>query len=85
MDCKKALAETDGDFDAAIDFLRKKGQKVSAKRADRDAKEGVIIVRPQSADGGRGAMAEVNCETDFVARNEEFPGFCQNEIASIGC
>ena len=79
MDCKKALTETGGDFEAAIDFLRKKGQKVSAKRADREAKEGVIV-SAVSASGDRGVIAEVNCETDFVARNEEFQAFAQ-EVA----
>ena len=74
MDCKKALQEADGDFDAAIDLLRKKGQKVAAKRADREAKEGVIATAT-SEDGKVGAVAEVNCETDFVARNEDFQAF----------
>ena len=74
MDCKKALQEADGDFDAAIDLLRKKGQKVAAKRADREAKEGVIATAT-SEDGKTGAVAEVNCETDFVARNEDFQAF----------
>ena len=80
MDCKKALTESGGDFDAAVDFLRKKGQKVSAKRSDREAKEGVIVTAV-SEDGATGVIAEVNCETDFVARNEEFQAFAQ-EIAS---
>lgn len=71
MDCKKALVEADGDFDAAIELLRKKGQKVAAKRADREASEGVIATR--SADDGTTAiLVEVNCETDFVARNDDF-------------
>lgn len=74
MDCKKALAETNGDFDAAIELLRKKGQKVAAKRADRDAKEG-LVVAATSADGKVGILAEVNCETDFVARNDDFQSF----------
>jgi elongation factor Ts len=74
MDCKKALQEANGDFDAAIDFLRKKGQKVAAKRADRDATEGQIIAR--SADGDKtAALVEVNSETDFVARNDDFQNF----------
>jgi elongation factor Ts len=76
MDCKKALAEANGDFDQAIDLLRKKGQKVAAKRADREAKEG-LIVTAVSSDGKRGAIAEVNCETDFVARNDEFSAFVE--------
>ena len=79
MDCKKALQEADGDFDAAIDLLRKKGQKVAAKRADREAKEGVIATAT-SEDGKTGVVAEVNCETDFVARNEDFQAFA-DEIA----
>ncbi|MGA7303302.1 MAG: translation elongation factor Ts [Rhodothermales bacterium] len=81
MDCKKALTESGGDFEAAIDFLRKKGQKVSAKRADREAKEGVIVTAVTD-DGSTGVIAEVNCETDFVARNEEFQGFA-DEIAAL--
>ncbi len=74
MDCKRALQETNGDFDAAIDVLRKKGQKVAAKRADRDATEGQIISR-LSDDSKTGALIEVNSETDFVARNEGFQTF----------
>lgn len=71
MDCKKALVEADGDFDAAVDILRKKGQKVSAKRADRDAKEGAIFVHA-NGDGTEAVLIELNCETDFVARNDDF-------------
>jgi elongation factor Ts len=71
MDCKKALAETNGDLEQAIDFLRKKGQKISDNRADRDANEGAVFVA-QSADGKKGVLIELNCETDFVARNEDF-------------
>ena len=71
MDCKKALAETNGDFEAAIDFLRKKGQKISAKRADREATEGVAVVKT-SADNKLGIAVLLSCETDFVAKNEEF-------------
>src|SRR5687768_4356383 len=66
MDCKKALTEANGDFDAAIDILRKQGQKVAAKRADRDATEGLVIAKT-SADNTRGVLVCVNCETDFVA------------------
>jgi elongation factor Ts len=76
MDCKKALSEANGDFDAAIDLLRKKGQKVAANRADRDATEGVIVTAV-TPDGATGVLAEVNSETDFVARNEEFTAFAQ--------
>jgi elongation factor Ts len=71
MDCKKALTEADGDFEAAIDLLRKKGQKVSASRADRKASEGAIFVKTD-ANGHEGVLIALNCETDFVARNEEF-------------
>ena len=74
MDCKKALQEANGDFDTAIDLLRKKGQKVAAKRADREAKEGVIVTAATS-DQKTALLVEVNCETDFVARNEEFQKF----------
>ncbi len=81
MDCKKALEETNGDFEAAIDLLRKKGQKVAAKRADREAKEGLIVTAVAS-DSKRGVIVEVNCETDFVARNEEFASFAQG-VADI--
>jgi elongation factor Ts len=71
MDCKKALAESGGDMEAAIEYLRKKGQKVAEKRADREAKQGLIAVHI-SDDGKKAAAIELNCETDFVARNEEF-------------
>jgi elongation factor Ts len=69
MDCKKALTETNGDFEAAIDLLRKKGQKVAANRSDRDAKEGLAIAK---TNGARGIVIVLNCETDFVAKNEDF-------------
>ncbi|MCH2451433.1 MAG: translation elongation factor Ts [Gracilimonas sp.] len=71
MDCKKALAEADGDFDQAVEYLRKKGQQVSEKRADREANQGLILSRI-SDDKKKAVMIEINCETDFVARNEEF-------------
>lgn len=71
MDCKKALAEASGDFDAAIDFLRKKGQKVAANRSERDAKEGLVIAKV-SSDGKKGILIVLNCETDFVAKNDDF-------------
>lgn len=79
MDCKKALTETNGDIDAAVDVLRKKGVATAAKKAGRAANEGVIAhyIRP---DGKLGLLVEVNCETDFVAKNEVFGEFC-NEIA----
>lgn len=80
MDCKKALTETNGDFEAAIDYLRKKGAKVAASRQDRESKEGVVIART-SEDGKRGVIIELNCETDFVAKNAEFIAFA-NAIAN---
>ncbi len=80
MDCKKALTETNGDFEAAIDYLRKKGAKVAASRQDRESNEGVVIART-SADGKRGVIIELNCETDFVAKNAEFIAFA-NAIAN---
>jgi len=80
MDCKKALTETNGDFEAAIDFLRKKGAKVAASRQDRESNEGVVIART-STDGKRGVIIELNCETDFVAKNAEFIAFA-NQIAN---
>ena len=70
MDCKNALVENDGDFDKAIDFLRKKGQKLANKRADRDANEGVVIAKTD-ADNKFAAVIMINCETDFVAKNED--------------
>lgn len=82
MDCKKALEEANGDFDKAVDLLRKKGQKVAAKRADREANEG-LIVTALSDDARTGAMAEVNSETDFVARNEEFVRFAHDIVVLI--
>ncbi|MEP2770739.1 MAG: translation elongation factor Ts [Fulvivirga sp.] len=77
MDCKKALTEADGDFDAAIDLLRKKGQKVSASRADRDATEGSVFVKTND-DNTEGVLVALNCETDFVGKNEEFLGLGNN-------
>lgn len=73
-DCKKALEEAGGDMQAAIEWLRKRGAASVAKRADRDANEGIVIAKT-SADGKVGAIVEVNCETDFVGRNEEFVAF----------
>ncbi len=81
MDCKKALTETNGDFESAIDFLRKKGAKVAASRQDRESNEGVVIART-SSDGKRGVIIELNCETDFVAKNAQFIAFA-NHIANI--
>jgi len=71
MDCKKALTEAGGDFEKAIEILRKKGQKVSASRSDRDAKEGSVFVKV-SDDRKEAVLIALNCETDFVAKNEEF-------------
>jgi len=79
MDCKKALNETDGDFEAAVDWLRKKGLSKAAKKADRVAAEGLVAVATQ---GGQGAVVEVNSETDFVARNEKFQSAVK-EIAAL--
>lgn len=76
MDCKKALVETNGDFEAAIDVLRKKGQKVAAKRGENEAKEGVIFAQT-TEDGKSGVMLTLNCETDFVAKNDDFRAFVQ--------
>jgi len=80
MDCKKALQETNGDMEQAIDYLRKKGAKVSANRADRDAAEGAVIAIA-SSDKKTGVVIRLNCETDFVAKNEEFVAFA-NAIAN---
>jgi elongation factor Ts len=74
MDCKKALTEANGDLEAAVDFLRKKGQKVAGNRADRDANEGVVISKVNS-DLSRGVLVVLNCETDFVAKNQDFIDF----------
>ena len=81
MDCKKAVVEANGDFEAAIDYLRKKGAKVAASRSDRDSNEGVVIAKT-SADGKQGFIVEVNCETDFVAKNADFIAFA-NSIADL--
>jgi len=77
MDCRKALTESAGDFEAAIDWLRKQGQKVAAKRSDREAKEGVIIAKT-SADNKTGFIVCISCETDFVSKNAEFVAFAQS-------
>ena len=77
LDCRKALTETDGDFEAAIDWLRKQGQKVAAKRSDREAKEGVIIAKT-SADNKVGFIVCISCETDFVSKNADFVAFAQS-------
>lgn len=77
MDCKKALTEAGGNFDAAVDLLRKKGIASAGKKAGRDAKEG-LIVKYLREDNKLGLLVEVNCETDFVARNESFGAFCDD-------
>ncbi|MCG9898760.1 MAG: translation elongation factor Ts [Hydrotalea sp.] len=77
MDCRKALTETNGDFEAAIDWLRKQGQKVAAKRSDREAKEGVVIAKT-SADNKTGFVLCISCETDFVSKNADFVAFAQS-------
>ena len=82
MDCKKALQETEGDFEKAIDYLRKKGQKVAEKRADRDANEGIVLAKT-TEDHSFGAVIMVNCETDFVGKNEEFQKFGK-DLATVG-
>lgn len=74
MDCKKALQESDGDFDKAIEIIRKKGQAIANKRADREASEGAVLAKVNS-EGTRGAIITLNCETDFVAKNEDFVKF----------
>jgi elongation factor Ts len=79
MDCKKALVETDGDFEAAVDVLRKKGQKVAAKRGDNETKEGLIYAQSTS-DGRSGVVLALSCETDFVAKNSDFQAFVQSLV-----
>lgn len=79
MDCKKALTETKGDFEAAMDYLRKKGAKISASRADRAAAEGAVIA-VTSSDAKKGVAIKLICETDFVGKNEAFIAFAR-EIA----
>ncbi|WP_343669536.1 translation elongation factor Ts [Chitinophaga sp.] len=79
MDCRKALVESDGDFEKAVDYLRKKGQKVAALRSDRETKEGVIIAKT-AADGKTGVVVALGCETDFVAKNEDFIKFAQSLV-----
>lgn len=81
MDCKKALVESEGDFEKAIEILRKKGQKVAANRTDKEAKEGLVIAK-SAADGKRGVILALNCETDFVAKTEGFTSVA-NKIAEI--
>ena len=77
MDCRKALVESNGDFEEAIDYLRKKGQKVAALRGDREAKEGVVIAKT-TADNKTGIVLNVSCETDFVSKNADYIAFAQS-------
>ena len=79
LDCRKALTESNGDFESAIDWLRKQGQKVAAKRSDREAKEGVVLAKT-SADGKTGMIVCVSCETDFVSKNADFVAFADSII-----
>ena len=79
MDCKKALVETDGDFEAAVDVLRKKGQKVAAKRGENETKEGLIYAQA-TEDGKSGVVLALSCETDFVAKNSDFQDFVQSIV-----
>lgn len=79
MDCKKALEETNGDFEKAIEFLRKKGAAVAAKRSEKEAKEGMIATKV-SDDNKYGVIVEVNCETDFVAKSDDFVSFVNNVV-----
>ena len=82
MDCKKALTESDGDFDAAVEWLRKKGDATSAKKASRATSEGVIA-RHLAEDGKGGTLVEINCETDFVAKNDGFQTFCEETAGAL--
>ncbi|MEI6872566.1 MAG: translation elongation factor Ts, partial [Verrucomicrobiota bacterium] len=82
MDCKRALAETHGDLEAAVDLLRKKGAASAAKKADREAKEGVIA-QTIVHNGKVGVLVEVNCETDFVAKNDAFKAFTDSVAAQF--
>ncbi len=77
MDCKKALTEAEGDFDKAVEIIRKKGQAIANKRADRETTEGVVLAKV-TADKKRGALIVLNCETDFVAKNESYVDFAMS-------
>ena len=80
MDCKKALTEANGDMEAAMEILRKKGQLVAAKRSDRDAAEGCVLAK---VDGNYGAMIALKCETDFVAKNADFVALATKIIDAV--
>ena len=82
MDCRKALTESNGDFEAAIDYLRKKGQKVAALRGDREAKEGVVIAQT-TKDNKTGYIINLSCETDFVSKNSEYIAFAQSIMNTV--
>jgi elongation factor Ts len=82
MDCKRALTEADGDFDKAIDILRKKGAAVAAKRAEKSANEGLVLTKVAD-DKSKGVIVEVNCETDFVAKSNDFTGFAQETLDKV--
>lgn len=77
MDCKKALVEAEGDFEKAVEVLRKQGQKVAAKRSDRDAAEGIVLGK---AEGNKAVLLNLSCETDFVAKTDDFVGFANGLI-----
>ncbi|MEN8958202.1 MAG: translation elongation factor Ts, partial [Flavobacteriales bacterium] len=79
MDCKKALVEAEGDMEAAIDILRKKGQKVAAKRSDRETGEGLVIAKT-NADATKGYLVVLGCETDFVAKNDSYNQLTQSFV-----
>lgn len=79
MDCKNALVEANGDMEQAIDILRKKGQKIAAKRGDNEAKEGLVFAQA-TTDGKAGVLLALNCETDFVAKNDEFRALVQSFV-----
>ena len=76
MDCKSALAESEGDFNRAVDIIRERGKLVASKRADREASEGVVLAKV-NAGGTSGAIVVLNCETDFVAKNDNFVAFAE--------
>jgi elongation factor Ts len=82
MDCKKALTEAEGDFDKAIEILRKKGAAVAAKRAERSANEGLVLTKI-SDDKSKGVIVEVNCETDFVAKSDDFMAFSEKVLDAV--
>jgi elongation factor Ts len=82
MDCKRALTEAEGDFEKAIEILRKKGAAIAAKRAEKSANEGLVLTKV-SEDKSKGVIAEINCETDFVARSSDFISFAEDALNTI--